>query len=148
MQQVKEDLKEYNRVHKNRRLNCQYNALAFAAITGMKYRILSVTGHMINGNYNTIVDATVGAAWFFPKGTDSEKITNILKNKTPPDVKAEFFDQNALNFWWNYEFKINEIKKSDPSNPRLKHWNVPIQIKRIIIQHSRPITIGKFSDFI
>jgi len=146
-QQVKDELKEYDRLYSRKRINCVYNALAFSVFTHMKYDLLSLTGHFINSNRNTIVDATVGAAWIFSSGSDSEKIVNILKNKTTPDVKAEFFNQDALNFWWNYEFKINEMKRSNPSSPRLKHWNVPIQITRYFIKHSKPITIGKFSDF-
>jgi hypothetical protein len=146
-QRVKEELKEYDRYYSRKRINCVYNAYAFSVFTHMKYNVLSVTGHCINSNSNTIVDATVGAAWIFSSGTDFKKIVSILKNKTPPDVKAKFFDQDALNFWWNYEFKLNEIKKSNPSFLD-EHWDVPIMITRHFIQHSKSIKIGKFSDFI
>ena len=53
------------------------------------------------------------------------KIKNILLHKTTPDVKTDWFDEDSLRYWWDYDFKLLENKNQ---NTLPADWNVPIQI--------------------
>ena len=68
LQQVKEELKSYRhdlQNLENRKYQCAFNSIAFIVQTGFKYNQLHVTGHSACINSTTIVDPTVGCAWFY-----------------------------------------------------------------------------------
>jgi len=149
LQQVKEELKSYRhdlQNLENRKYQCAFNSFAFIVHTGFKYNQLHVTGHSACIDSTTIVDPTVGCAWFY-SGCPVSRIKSILLNKIPPDVKTDWFTEGSLRFWWDYDFKLLENKKQ---NTLTDDWDVPIEvvILRATFKGVEFKSIGKFSDYV
>ena len=147
LQQVKEELKSYRhdlQNLENRKYQCAFNSIAFIVQTGFKYNQLHVTGHSACINSTTIVDPTVGCAWFYDDNYII-KIKNILLHKTTPDVKTDWFDEDSLRYWWDYDFKLLENKNQ---NTLPADWNVPIQIVIGTFKGVESTMIGKYSDYV
>ena len=128
----------------NRKYQCAFNSMAFIVQSGFKYDHLFVTGHTACINKTTIVDPTVGCAWFY-RDNHIEKIKNILLHKTIPDIKTQWFEEGRLNYFWNYDFKLTENlhQKTLPHN-----WDIPIQIVIGYFKGKETINIGKYSDYV
>lgn len=146
-QLVREQLNSYRhdlQNLENRKHQCAFNSLAFIVQSGFKYDHLFVTGHTACINKTTIVDPTVGCAWFY-RDNYIEKIKNILLHKTTPDFKAEWYYEDNFRFWWDYDFKLAENlhQKTLPHN-----WDIPIQIVIVSVKGKEANTIGKYSDYV
>lgn len=140
LNQYRKDLQDTN----NRKRNCAFNSMAFMVQSAFKYDHLFITGHTACINKTTIVDPTVGCAWFYT-GNKIEKIKSILQLKTTPDFKAEWFHEDNFRYWWDYRFKL--IEKVEQKT--LPHdWDIPVQIVISSLRSKESKFIGKFSDYI
>lgn len=144
---VKEQLNSYRNELQNseqRMIQCAFNSMAFIVQSGFKYDHLYITGHSACLDSTTIIDPTVGCAWFY-KDNPIEKLRSILLYKTTPDITTEWFETANLHYFWDYTFKLTENlhKKTLPNN-----WDVPIQIIIGSFKGKKQITIGKYSDYV
>lgn len=147
LQQVKEELKLYRDDLKNidkRYAQCAFNSLAFIVQSKFKYQNLHLTGHSLCINQTTLVDPTVGCAWFY-KGSYVDLIKNILNKKIKPHYTAEWFEEPIYKFWWDYTYKYNNSLKNGTLQ---QDWDV--QIKAVITYMSgvEVKSLGKFSDYV
>ena len=146
---VKEEFNSYfNQLRdlESRKYHCVFNAVAFIVTTNFKYDHLYITGHNACINNDTIVDPTIGCAWFYT-GNYEEKIVNILSNVLEPDLKADWFDHEHFPYWWDYTHKY---KSHLNTNTLPTKWDVAIKIirRKISPLKGKSITVGKFSDYV